>query len=157
MTRKDIIDTEVRTPAENARTFMQTLCVSFTVTMVVCMIFGTIFADEESRRGILYCWSVLGACALSAAMQFVFFTPVVIRRMTYPLRLFLFGICLYAVLAVMAVAMAWFPTAMAGAWVSFTVTYLIMLAAATAIFAAKRKREERVLNEKLCEYRKNAN
>ena len=101
MTRKDIIDTEARTPAENARTFLATLCVSFTATMVICMIFGTIFADEASKQGIMYCWSVLGACVCAAALQFVFFTPVVIKRMTYPLRLLLFGACLYVVLAVL--------------------------------------------------------
>ena len=105
MTRKDIIDTEARTPAENARTFLATLCVSFTATMVICMIFGTIFADEASKQGIMYCWSVLGACVCAAALQFVFFTPVVIKRMTYPLRLLLFGACLYVVLAVLAVTM----------------------------------------------------
>ena len=154
MTRKDIIDTEARTPAENARTFLATLCVSFTATMVICMIFGTIFADEASKQGIMYCWSVLGACVCAAALQFVFFTPTVIKRMAYPLRLFLFGICLYAVLAALAVTMAWFPTDMAGAWASFTVSYLVALAAATAAFAAKHRREERALNEKLGEYRK---
>ena len=71
--------------------------------------------------------------------------------MTYPLQLLLFGICLYAVLAM---TMAWFPADMAGDWVSFTVSYLVALAAATAVFAAKRRREERVLNEKLGEHRK---
>ena len=155
MTRKDIIDTEARTPAENARTFLATLCVSFTATMVICMIFGTIFADEASKQGIMYCWSVLGACVCAAALQVVFFTPVVIKRMTYPLRLLLFGACLYVVLAVLAVTMAWFPIGMVGAWASFTVTYLVMLAAATAAFAAKHRREERTLNEKLNEYRRN--
>ena len=53
MTRKDIIDTEVRTPAENARAFLATLCVSFTIMMVVCMALGTIFAGEESKQGIM--------------------------------------------------------------------------------------------------------
>ena len=61
MTRKDIIDTEVRTPAENARTFLLTFCVGFTVLMIVCMILGSIFADEQAKQGIMYCWSLLGA------------------------------------------------------------------------------------------------
>lgn len=155
MTRKDIIDTEVRTPAENARSFLTTLCVSFTIMMVVCMALGTIFAGEESKQGIMYCWSLLGACVCTAALQFVFFTPTVIKRMAYPLRLFLFGICLYAVLAVLAVVMRWFPADMAGAWVSFTISYLVALAVATAAYAAKHRREERTLNEKLNEYRRN--
>ena len=154
MTRKDIIDTEVRTPAENARAFLATLCVSFTVVMVVCMTLGTIFSDEESKRGIMYCWSLLGSCACAAALQLVFFTPAVIKRMAYPLRLLLFGVCLYAVLAVLAVTMGWFPADLAGAWVSFTISYLVVLVVVTAAYAAKHRREERTLNEKLNEYRK---
>ena len=155
MTRKDIIDTEVRTPAENARAFLVTLCASFTVLMVVCMALGTVFADEESKRGIIYCGSLFGACVCTAARQFVFFTPTVIKRMAYPLRLFLFGACLYVVLAVLAVVLRWFPADMAGAWVSFTISYLVALTVATAAYAAKHKREERALNEKLNEYRRN--
>lgn len=154
MARKDIIDTEMRTPAENARAFMLTLCISFTAVMAALLIFGTIFADEGSRKLIVYCWSVLGACACSAVLQFVFFTPTVIKRMAYPLRLLLFGVCLYAVLAALAVTMSWFPTGMAGAWISFTAIYLVILVAITAMFAVKHRREERVLNERLGEYRK---
>ena len=153
MLRRDIIDTEMKTPAENARTFLSTLCVGFTVVMVVCMVFGSIFADDGARQGINYCWSILAACAIAAALQFVFFTPALIRRMAYPTRLAIFGICLYAILAVAAVAMNWFPVGVAGAWVSFTVTYLVILAAMTAFFHFKMKRDCRALNEKLAEYR----
>lgn len=155
MARKSIIDTEARTPSQNAITLLVTFCAAFTTAMIVCMIFGTIFADEESKRGIMYSWSVLGACACAAVLQFVFFTPTVIKKMAYPLRLLLFGVCLYVVLAALAVAMSWFPTGMVGAWVSFTVTYLITLAALTALFAIKHRHEERVLNERLSEYRRN--
>ena len=102
----------------------------------------------------MWCWSLFGSCVCAAALQFVFFTPVVIRRMAYPLRLFLFGICLYAVLAALAVAMSWFPTGEAGPWVTFTAIYLVMLAAATAMFATEHRLEERKLNEGLSEFRK---
>ena len=155
MTRKDIIDTEERTPAENVRAFLHTLCIGFTTIMVISMMIVTIFADDGARREIMWCWSLFGSCVCAAALQFVFFTPVLIKRMSYPLRLFAFGVCLYAVLAALAVATSWFPTGMAGAWVSFTVIYLIMLAAATAVFTFERRLEERRLNEGLSEYRKN--
>lgn len=155
MKRKDIIDTEQLTPAEGARSFLHTLCISFTTIMVVSMAIVTIFATGEARQQIMWCWSLFGSCVCAAALQLVFFTPVVIKRMAYPLRLFLFGICLYGVLAALAVTMSWFPTGAAGAWVSFTVIYLVMLAAATAMFAAERRLEERKLNEGLSEYLKN--
>ena len=155
MTRKDIIDTERLTPAENARSFLHTLCTSFTTIMVVSMVIVTIFADEGARQQIMWCWSMFGSCVCAAALQFVFFTPVIIRRMSYPLRLLAFGLCLYAVLAALAIAMSWFPTGRAGAWVTFTVIYLLMLVATTAMFTAERRLEERRLNEGLAEYRKN--
>lgn len=44
--------------------------------------------------------------------------------MTYPLQLLLFGICLYAVLATLAMTMAWFPADMAGDWVSDDVSFV---------------------------------
>ncbi len=153
MARKDIIDTEKKTPAENVKTFLSTLCIGFTTIMIICMVFGSIFADEGSRQGINYCWSILAVCAIAAALQFVFFTPTFIKRMAYPVRVAIFGICLYAILAVVAVAMSWFPVDMVGAWVSFTVTYLAILAAATIFFHFKAKREYRDLNERLAEYR----
>ena len=152
MTRKDIIDTERKTPAENVRTFLLMLCVGFTIVMTICLIFGTIFADESARQDIDYCWSILGACVIAAALQFVFFTPTLIRQLAYPIRLLLFGLCLYAVLATLAVTMSWFPTDMVSAWASFTITYLVMLAGATAFFSFKARREYRNLNEKLAEY-----
>ncbi len=101
----------------------------------------------------MYCWSLLGDCACTAALQFVFFTSTVIKRMAYSLRLLLFGVCLYAVLAVLAVTMGWFSADMVGAWASFTISYLVALAVATAAYAAKHRCEERALNEKLNEYR----
>ena len=62
--------------------------------------------------------------------------------------------CLYAVLAALAVTMRWFPADMVGAWAAFTVSYLAALAVATAAFATKQRREQRAFNEKLGEYRK---
>lgn len=155
MKRKDIIDTEKLTPVENAQSFLKTLCTSFTTIMLVSLLIVTILGNSAARQEIMWCWSLFGSCVCAAVLQFVFFTPVVIKRMLYPLRLLAFGVCLYVVLAALAVAMSWFPTDKAGAWVSFTVIYLIMLAAATAMLTAERRLEERRLNEGLSEFRKN--
>ena len=154
MTRKDIIDTEVRTPAEHARTFLLTFCVGFTVLMIVCMILGSIFADEQAKQGIMYCWSLLGACVCATLMQFVFFTPTIIKRLSYPLRLLAFGICLYVVLAILAITMKWFPANEVGPWISFTVIYLATLAITTLFYEFKQRRESRKLNEGLSAYRR---
>ncbi len=155
MKRNDIIDTERKTPAENARTCIITLCVGFTTIMVVALALGSFFADEQAKQGINYCWSLFGACVGATVLQFVFFTPTIIKRMAYPLRLAAFGVCLYAVLAAVAVAMHWFPVDMAGAWVTFTVSYLFALAVASVFFAIKQKRESQEFDDKLEEYRRN--
>lgn len=70
MKRKNIIDTEVRTPAENARAFLHTLCISFTTIMVVSLAIVTIFATDEARQEIMWCWSLFGSCVCAAALQF---------------------------------------------------------------------------------------
>jgi len=153
MTRRNVIDTERKTPAEHAQTFFLTVCVVFTIVMTTGMIFGSIFADDAAQQGINFSWSILAVCVLAAALQFVFFTPALIKRMAYPLRFALFGVCLYAVLAVVAVKLSWFPTDMIGAWISFTVTYLAIFALMTAFSYLEARKESRDLNEKLEEYR----
>ncbi|MDY2777048.1 MAG: DUF3021 family protein [Collinsella sp.] len=154
MMRKDIVDTEVRAQDQNARGFFVALCATFTAVMLACMALGMMFADEGARQGILFCWSIFFACACATGLQFLFFTPILIKRMSYSLRLILFGFCLYALLALLAVILAWFPSHDLGAWMSFTMIYLGIYAATSVIFAVKRRREGRLLNDRLSEYRK---
>ena len=84
----------------------------------------------------------------------MFFTSAVIRRMAYPARLVLFGVCPYAALCALAFIFAWIPVSNPGAWVTFTVVYLAILAVLTLVFNAKLSRETRELNDRLAEYRK---
>lgn len=154
MTSRNAIDTEYRTAGENVRSFAISLCVGFTAIMLVSMVMGSIFASEEAKQGINLCWSIFGVCVAAAALQLVFFTPTIIRRMPNALRSALFGLCLYAVLAVTAVAMGWFPSHNLMAWVSFTITYLLIFAVLSVIFSLSYKRQQRELDEKLAEYRR---
>lgn len=153
MMKRTLIDTERKTPAENIKTCLHTLCSTFTVYTLILLVLGTIYADAEAQRGIGYCWSLFGACVLATVLQFVFFTPTVIKHMSYALRTTAFGICLYAGLVAIAVTMQWFPVALTGAWILFTVIYLAIFAVIGAVFAIKHKREERELNEQLAAYR----
>lgn len=154
MISRDIIDTEKKTPVENLVELVRSICIGFTVAMIVLLAWGTCFADGAARQGIYYCWSILAACVAAPALQLVFFTPAVIRRMAYPARLALFGVCLYAALCVLAVFLGWFPVSSPGAWVTFTVIYLTILAVLTLAFNAKLSRETRELNDRLAGYRK---
>ena len=156
MMRKDIIDSERKTPAENMQTFVHTVCGEFTVAMVFYLFFTTLFSSQGAQLDIRMCWSFLALFVITTAVQFVFFTPTIIKRMSYPARLAGFGICLYAVLTLAAVSMRWFPVGILGNWALFTAIFLVSLAAAVAIANYKVKRDERILNEKLDEYRRNA-
>lgn len=154
MINRDIIDTDKKTPVENLGQLVKSICIGFTVAMTAFLALGTCFADEAAKRGIYYCWSILAACVAAPALQLVFFTPVVIRRMAYPARLALFGVCLYATLCALAVFLGWFPVSDPGAWVTFTIVYLAILAVLTLVFNAKLSRETRELNDRLAQYRK---
>ena len=150
----DIIDTDKKTPVENLGYLVKSICIGFTVAMVAFLALGTCFADDAAKQGIYYCWSILAACVAVPALQLVFFTPAVIRRMAYPARLALFGVCLYATLCALAVFLGWFPVSDPGAWATLTVVYLAILALLTLAFNAKLSRETRELNDRLAEYRK---
>lgn len=154
MINRDVIDTDKKTPVENLGQLAKSICIGFTVAMIAFLALGTCFADDAAKQGIYYCWSILAACVAASALQLVFFTPAVIRRMAYPARLALFGACLYAVLCALAFIFAWVPASNPGAWVTFTVVYLAILAVLTLVFSAKLSRETRELNERLAEYRK---
>ena len=154
MINRDVIDTDKKTPVENLGYLVKSICIGFTVAMIAFLALGTCFADDAAKQGIYYCWSILAACVATSALQLVFFTPAVIRRMAYPARLALFGACLYAVLCALAFIFAWVPVSSPGAWVTFTVVYLAILAVLTLVFSAKLSRETRELNDRLAEYRK---
>lgn len=154
MINRDVIDTDKKTPVENLGYLVKSICIGFTVAMIAFLALGTCFADDAAKQGIYYCWSILAACVAASALQLVFFTPAVIRRMAYPARLVLFGVCLYAVLCALAFIFAWVPASSPGAWVTFTVVYLAILAVLTLVFNAKLSRETRELNDRLAEYRK---
>ena len=86
MINRDIIDTDKKTPVENLGQLVKSTCIGFTVAMIAFLALGTCFADDTAKQGINYCWSILAACVTVPALQFVFFTPAVIRRMAYPAR-----------------------------------------------------------------------
>lgn len=88
---------------------MRSICIGFTVATIALLAWGACFADDATKQGIYYCWSILAVCVAAPALQLVFFTPAVIRRMAYPARLALFGVCLCATLCAFAVFLGWFP------------------------------------------------
>lgn len=148
-----IIDTERKGPGEVLKMLGINFCIAFTIFMLFTMVFGMIYADEEAKAGIMYCWGIAGAMLLAVIMQLVFFTPLVIRRLGYGTRIALFGICLYAVLTPAAALFGWFPADIPGAWITWTVIYVVILAFMTVLFTLIYRRETKALNEKLERYK----
>lgn len=133
--------------------FAVTVSVSFTVVMAATLAMGSAFAPREAQGGIMLCWSILIACVLAAALQMVFFTDLVFKRMGTAARTGVFGGCLYGVLAVVGSVFEWFPTGNAGAWVSFTVFYMAVLAVLTVAFRAAYRSRAREYDDRLKAYR----
>lgn len=148
-----IIDTEKKSAGEVLKMLGINFSVAFTVFMLFSMVFGMIFADEEARTGIMYCWGIAGAMLAAVIMQLVFFTPLVIKRLGYAARVALFGACFYAVLTPLAALFGWFPTDIPGAWITWTVIYVVILAFMTVLFTLIYRRETKALNEKLERYK----
>lgn len=128
-------------------------CIGFTLLILFSCIFGLIFADEAAKPGIIMCVSIGAAMLICAVLQLIFFTPVFIKRMGYVWRLSFFGICLYVVLALYGAAFNWFPADNLGAWIAFSVVYLIVLAFMSVIFTLINKRDIKTLNNKLAEFK----
>lgn len=148
-----IIDTEKKDIGEYLKMLATNFCIAFTIFMLFSMVFGMIFAGEEARTGIMYCWGIAGAMLAAVIMQLVFFTPLVIKRLGYAARVALFGACFYAVLTPLAALFGWFPTDIPDAWITWTVIYVVILAFMTVLFTLIYRRETKALNEKLERYK----
>lgn len=155
MTRPDnkIINPDRITPGGIIKDLLVNFCIGFTLLVLFSCIFGLIFADEAAKPGILMCISIGVAMFVCAVLQLIFFTPVVFKRMSYPLRLTLFGICLYVILALYGAYFNWFPADNAGAWIAFTITYLVILALMSILFTHINKRDIKTLNESLANFK----
>lgn len=148
-----IIDTERKTTGEYARNFFVNACVVFAVAMFFFLAAGTLFGSDGLAPGMAMGWGLLAASVASSALQLVFFTPAVIKRMAYPARAALFGLCFYPVLAGIAALFSWFPVEYPAAWISFTVIYLALLGVMSLVFSWVCKRQIKALNDNLAAYK----
>lgn len=144
-----IIDSEKKTAGNVCKMFAMNFCIIFTATMLLCMVFGLVFADEAAKEGIFIGGGIAAFTVMAVLLQLIFFTPYVIKRMAYVPRIALFGVCLYVVTSAFGVVLNWFSADNIWAWVSFTIAYLAILGIMTLIFSIIYKRETKALNEGL--------
>ncbi len=148
-----IIDTERKSAGDVIKMMGINFSIAFTLFMLFSMIFGMIYADEEAKTGIMYCWTIAGVMLVAVILQLIFFTPLVIKRLNYGFRIALFGACFFVVLTPLAIVFDWFPANLPGAWLIWTITYLVILALFSLVFTCIYNRESKRLNEKLEHYK----
>lgn len=153
---KRIIDTERASVGVALKQLGFNFCIAFTIFTLMSMVAGMVFGDQAAREHLVYAWTMVGALLLAAVLQMVFFTPVVIKRIGYGARMAGFGVCLFAVLAVCGAVFDWFPADNVGAWISFAITYLVILALMSALFTAIYRRKSKQLDESLAKFKDKA-
>ena len=126
-------------------------CVYFTIAMLFWCVAGLMFAGPV--EGVVITLSLLLAMGLLTLLQTLWFTPLVARRMHYPVRIA--GFCLTGLpaLALCAAVGSWFPLDNAGAWASFVVIYLVATALLTIGYALYYRRSVGSLDAALARYR----
>jgi len=73
-------------------------------------------------------------CCRWRVLQIVAFTELVIKRLRYTLRLFVFAVPYLAVLSAIAAGFGWLPAAQPGAWALFFLIFLAVLLTMTLGF-----------------------
>ena len=106
------------------------------------------------NQGITICFSLIIASLLGGLLQQFWFSYLLLMKPSYPVRIAGFGLSYFVVLAFCASMGAWFPTKNLGAWISFTVTYLLILAIITAGSAFAFRHQGASYSERLAAYRK---
>lgn len=124
-----------------------------TIFMLMSMVFGMIFADDASKEGIMFCWTIAGVMLGGAILQMVFFTPTVIKRLGYAPRVIAFSVVLYGMLYACGATFGWFPVNDAGALVGFTITYLLILGVLSVIFTIVYRKDIAALNKGLRDFK----
>lgn len=129
-----------------------TACIMFTIVMLWFTGMGYLFAGPS--YGLNLTLSVFGAALGMAALQALWFSEAVFKKLAYPARIVGFSACLLPTLALCAWVGQWLPVDNPGAWVMFVVVYLFILAGITAGYGVYFKKTAGGYDKALERYRK---
>lgn len=129
-----------------------TICVFFTVAMIVCLVMGYIFAGPS--YGLNLTASLLIATVSIGMLQAFWFTEAVLKKPAYLVRMIGFDACALPALAACAWIGAWFPPDIPLAWVEFVVIFFIISALSTIGYNAYFRRTAGSYEQALARYRK---
>lgn len=126
-------------------------------TVAVLMLLAACVVEAMAGRwspGMGACASAIAAGVLGGLLQQLWFGYAVLTKPSYPVRIAGFGLTYFAVLAACASLGGWFPTDQVGAWVGFTLTYLVVLAVITVGFTIAFRLQGASYTQRLEEYRR---
>ena len=107
-------------------------CYIFTATMCVYAVLDLVFGWGGLPDNYLFSFLLLSLAG--GVLQIVAFTELVIKRLRYTLRLFVFAVPYLAVLSAVAAGFGWLPAAQPGAWALFFLIFLAVLLTMTLGF-----------------------
>lgn len=122
----------------------------FAGQVILFVVIGSFFG--LSSISFSFIWQALAIALITGVLQFVAFTEAVIKRIKYSLRLVIFAMPLFIILAFFAVLFHWFPLSI-GAWLTFSMIFLFVFGAITAVFELYSRITGKRYNEKLNAYR----
>ena len=108
----------------------QRAALNYTAAMCFYIFFLWVFRQESASLPMLFSLLVVGVA--SGLMQVVAFSDLLFKKLAYGWRMVLFFVVFGAILTAFAVGFGWFPTDNMGAWVSFTVIFVLIFAAIAA-------------------------
>lgn len=123
-----------------------------TALLLASILFAALTVGMD--EGLLICLTCIVAGVAGGLLQQVWFNPRVLRaRLPYSARIPLFGLSYLAVLVGCALTGGWLPPT-TGAWISFVVTYLVVLVAMTLVCRRSYRRQLAEYARRLEEYRR---
>ena len=121
----------------------------FAGQIIIYLIIGTFFG--LTGMDFILIWQTVAIATITGILHYIAFTESVIKKMRYSIRLIVFSLPLYTIIAAFALIFKWFPSTLY-TWILFTVFFLIVFGVLTAAFEIYTKITGKKYNESLEAY-----
>lgn len=138
----------------------------FGITTLILCILSLLFGEDGKDISSLFqlgtngltlktLFEFLGVSIAITLLRFLFFTDVIIKRMSILLRTASMIICVIGILAVCIRLFKWFPVDNILAWLMFFISFGICFAVSLAVTSIKERIENKNLNDALLRLKEN--
>ena len=126
-------------------------CLTFTASVCILMLICWLGGWEESVNISMLFWLLVASVCVSF-LQWLFFASPALGKLRYTIRLLLFTVTLFPVLAAIAWFGGWVPRDQLGAWVLFAVIFLAITGLMTLMYEVIFRITGRRFDQRLEEY-----